>query len=54
MGTLAAWTTRYCPFVFAGTIEAAADFTFRALRSQVRDIQRKAAAIAKSGEGAKA
>ena len=42
LGTIAAWTARYCPFVFAGSVSAAADFTFRALSSQVRDIQRAA------------
>lgn len=41
-GTVAAWTARYCPFVFAGSVAAAADFAFRALASQVRDIQRQA------------
>ena len=41
-GTLAAWTARYCPFIFAGSTAAAADFSFRALASQVRDIQRAA------------
>jgi len=44
-GTLAAWTTRFCPFVFAGSVAAAADFAFRALRAQVRDIERAANAI---------
>jgi len=44
-GTVAAWTTRYCPIVFAGTVAAAADFAFRALSAQVRDIERAAKAI---------
>ncbi|MEI6071348.1 MAG: ERCC4 domain-containing protein [Verrucomicrobiae bacterium] len=46
MGTLASWTARYCPFIFAGSVEAAADFSFRALASQVRDIQRAAKSLA--------
>lgn len=46
IGTLSAWTVRYCPIVFCGTVEAAADFSFRALQSQVRDIQRKVKAVA--------
>lgn len=44
-GSLATWTARYCPFVFCGTVPAAADFAFRALASQVRDIQRQAEAM---------
>jgi len=44
-GTIAAWTTRYCPFVFAGTLAAAADFAFRALRAQVCDIERAAKSL---------
>ncbi len=46
-GTVAAWTTRYCPIVFAGTVAAAADFAFRALSAQVRDIERAAKSISK-------
>lgn len=41
IGSLAAWTSRYSPFVFAGSIRLAADFSFRALSSQVRDIRRQ-------------
>ena len=44
-GTIAAWTTRYCPIVFAGTVASAADFAFRALRAQVRDIERAAKSL---------
>jgi ERCC4-type nuclease len=46
-GTLAAWTLRYCPFVFAGSVSAAADFAFRSLAVQVRDSERllKAAGV---------
>jgi len=42
VGSIAAWTLRYCPFVFTGSPRAAADFAFRFLASQVRDIQRAA------------
>lgn len=47
VGTVASWTIRYCPFVFAGTVAAAADFAFRALQSQVRDIERASKSIFK-------
>jgi ERCC4-type nuclease len=47
MGTLASWTLRYCPFVFAGSVQAAADFAFRLLAVQVRDAERMAKAITK-------
>jgi hypothetical protein len=40
--TLAAWTIRFCPVIFAGGVSQAANFAFRALASQVCDIQRKA------------
>ena len=46
-GTLAAWTLRYCPFVFAGSAQAAADFAFRFVAAQVRDAERMAKAITK-------
>jgi DNA excision repair protein ERCC-4 len=36
VGTLAAWSFRFCPFVFAGTERLAADFAFRLLASQLR------------------
>ena len=44
-GTLAPWTLRYCPFVFAGSVQAAADFAFRFLAAQVRDVKRMVKAI---------
>ena len=47
VGTVASWTIRYCPIVFAGTVAAAADFAFRALSAQVRDIERAAKSISK-------
>jgi hypothetical protein len=30
---------RYCAFVFAGSVQAAADFAFRFLAAQVRDAE---------------
>ena len=45
VGTLAAWTLRYCPFVFCGSQQDAADFAFRSLAAQVRDAKRMANAI---------
>jgi len=44
-GTVAAWTLRYCPFAFCGSEKAAADFAFRLLAAQVRDIERLAKEI---------
>ena len=44
IGTLAAWTLRYCPFVFGGFEHVAADFAFRFLAAQMRDIERLAEA----------
>jgi ERCC4-type nuclease len=44
-GTLAAWTLRYCSFVFCGSQREAADFSFRFLAAQVRDAERMAKAI---------
>ena len=48
-GTLASWTLRYCPFVFAGSGRIAADFAFRLLAAQIRDIERKAKALNAAG-----
>jgi ERCC4-type nuclease len=44
-GTLAAWAVRFCPIIFAGSTAGAAEFAFRALAAQVRDIQRDAQSI---------
>ncbi len=43
LGTLAAWTRRHCPFVFAGRQCCAGEFAWRFLAGQVRDaeVQRK-------------
>ena len=46
IGKLAAWTLRYCPFVFCGSERIAADFAFRFLSTQVRNIKRQARAVA--------
>jgi ERCC4-type nuclease len=40
IGTLAAWQRRYTGFVFAGTVELAARFSFRFLAGQVAEIER--------------
>lgn len=50
MGSLAAWTARFCPIVFAGSVRAAADFSFRALSAQVRTIEREAKALREANE----
>jgi ERCC4-type nuclease len=48
IGTLAAWTLRFCPFVFCGSQREAANFAFRLLAAQVRDAERVAKAISLS------
>jgi NaMN:DMB phosphoribosyltransferase len=40
VGTVAAWSVRYAPFIFAGDVATAAAIAFRALASQVRDAER--------------
>lgn len=50
VGSLAAWTARYAPFVFAGGVKAAAEFSFRALAAQVRTIEREAKALREASE----
>ena len=45
VGTLAAWTRRYCPFVFCGSERLAADFAFRFLAGQLRGIEGSANAL---------
>lgn len=44
-GSLAAWSVRYAPFVFCGSVQAAAEFCYRSLASQIRDARRTADAI---------
>jgi ERCC4-type nuclease len=45
VGTLAAWTRRGTPFVFAGGVQPAANFAFRFLLGQVRDIEKQVKAM---------
>lgn len=46
-GTVASWTRRGAPVLFAGTVHAAADLAYRLLAGQVREIERTAKAISK-------
>jgi DNA excision repair protein ERCC-4 len=41
IGTLAAWTLRFCPFIFAGSERLAADFALRLLASQLPSAERR-------------
>ena len=41
IGTIAAWTLRFCPFTFAGNERFAADFAFRLLASQLPSAERR-------------
>ena len=43
LGTLASWTLRFAPFVFAGSQRLAADFAFRLLASQLPSEERRRA-----------
>ena len=43
LGTLASWTLRYCPFVFAGSQRLAVDFAVRLLISQLPESERRRA-----------
>jgi NaMN:DMB phosphoribosyltransferase len=45
IGTVAAWSARYCPITFAGDVPSAAALAFSALRGQVREIERSAKAL---------
>ena len=47
-GTIASWTRRGAPVLFAGTVHAAADLAYRFLASQVREIERAAKGIAQA------
>jgi hypothetical protein len=42
LGTLAAWTRRYCPFLFAGNAKCAARIAEAFLLGQVREVERAA------------
>jgi ERCC4-type nuclease len=44
-GTVAAWSRRYCPFIFAGSAQHAAEFAFRYLLGQVRDHDKAVASM---------
>ena len=48
IGTIAAWTLRYCPFILAGSERLAADFSCRFLASQLRSIERVTRAVRKA------
>lgn len=48
MSTIATWTRRYGPILFAGGQHAAADLAFRFLAGQVREIERAAKALSKA------
>ena len=45
LGTVATWSRRYCPILFAGTVPAAADLAYRFLAGQVREAERTAKAL---------
>lgn len=47
-GTVASWTRRGAPVLFAGTVAAAAELAFRFLAGQVREVQRDARALARA------
>jgi hypothetical protein len=40
LGTLAAWQRRYAGFFFAGSVKAAAEFSFRFLAGQVAEVEK--------------
>lgn len=48
VGTVASWTRRGAPVLFAGTVHAAADLAYRFLAGQVREIKRVSKALAKA------
>lgn len=45
IGTLAAWQRRYTGFVFAGSVKTAAQYSWRFLGGQVKEIQQNAKAL---------
>ena len=47
MSTIATWSRRYGPILFAGGQHAAADLAYRFLAGQVREINRAAKALSK-------
>ena len=50
MATVATWTRRYGPILFAGGQHGAADLAYRFLAGQVREIERAAKAISRTEE----
>jgi ERCC4-type nuclease len=54
MGTLASWTVRYCPFVFAGSQRLAADFAWRLLASELPEAERRRALARRALAGSSA
>ena len=51
LGTVAAWSRRFCPVLFAGRPKTAADLAHRFLAGQVREVERAVKAISKAGKG---
>ena len=52
-GTIASWTRRGAPVLFAGSVPAAADLAFRFLAGQVREAERICKSLAKLKDAAK-
>jgi DNA excision repair protein ERCC-4 len=48
LGTVAAWTRRYCPIIFAGSERYAAELAWRYLAGQVTDAARIVRAVEKN------
>ena len=48
LGSVAAWTRRGAPVLFAGTVRTAAELAFAFLAGQVREIERDAKALARA------
>ncbi len=49
LGTVAAWTRRFCPIVFAGDTATAARMAEAFLRGQIKDAERQSKALAFTG-----
>jgi ERCC4-type nuclease len=45
LGSVAAWSVRFCPIVFAVSTRNAAEVAFRSIAAQVRDISRQSKAL---------
>ncbi len=48
VGTVASWTRKGAPVLFAGTVRAAADLAYRFLAGQIKEVDRAARAIART------